>query len=67
MSFTCKGCPKRTPGCHDSCEKYQHEKAEYEAMKAKLQKEKAVRAGLDAQRRRVAARSNYYKKYEENT
>jgi hypothetical protein len=33
MKFTCKDCPNRYPGCHDKCEKYQREKAEWEAEK----------------------------------
>lgn len=33
--FTCKDCPNRYPGCHDKCEKYKTEKAEYERLKAK--------------------------------
>ena len=49
MSFSCKGCPTRTPGCHDKCEKYQKEKAEHEAMKDKRNKENAIRCGLNEQ------------------
>lgn len=33
MKFTCKDCPNRYPACHDKCEKYQREKAEWEAEK----------------------------------
>ncbi len=50
MTFTCKGCPNRAPGCHDHCEKYQDEKAEYEARKDQLNKDKAVRQSVNAQR-----------------
>ena len=46
MSFTCKGCPNRTPGCHDKCEKYQAEKAEHDAMKDKRFAEEQLRCGL---------------------
>ena len=33
--FTCKGCEKRVPGCHGSCDKYKEEKAAHEARKEK--------------------------------
>jgi hypothetical protein len=36
--FTCKGCEKRVPGCHDSCDKYKAEKAAYQARKEKERK-----------------------------
>lgn len=46
----CNGCaaPKRYPGCHDHCPDYQKEKAEYESKKAAADKQKAIKAGLDA-------------------
>lgn len=47
MSFTCKGCPERHPGCHDKCEKYQAEKAEYQARKEAADKKRAVGQALD--------------------
>ncbi len=50
MSFTCKGCPDRTPGCHDHCEKYQKEKAEYEARKQEVDKARAIRQSVEDQR-----------------
>lgn len=34
MTFSCKGCAKREPGCHDRCETYKQEKAEYDRQKA---------------------------------
>ena len=58
MSYTlnnrikcCKGCltPKRHPGCHAHCEEYLAEKAEYEARKIEVDKQKAIRDGMDAQ------------------
>lgn len=33
--FTCKGCEKRVPGCHGSCDKYKEEKTAHEARKEK--------------------------------
>ena len=50
MRFTCQGCPERTPGCHDHCEKYKAEKAEYEARKEEINKEKKVRYSVNAQK-----------------
>lgn len=40
MPFSCKGCEKRTPGCHSICEKYRSERAEYDRLKAKANDEK---------------------------
>ena len=57
MSYTlnynitcCNGCiaPKRHPGCHGHCPEYRKEKAEYEAHKAKVDKQKAIKRGLDS-------------------
>ena len=51
MSFSCscKGCAERTPGCHGHCEKYLKAKAEWDAMKEKENREKAIRYGLNEQ------------------
>ena len=47
----CKGCvaPKRYPGCHCHCPEYIKEQAVYEVKKAELERQKAIRDGLDAQ------------------
>ena len=50
MSFTCKGCPDRFPGCHDKCEKYRTEKAKHEARRAQDAARRAVDSGLREQR-----------------
>ena len=50
MRFTCKGCANRTPGCHDHCEKYQAEKAEYQARKEAVDKERKIRQAVDDQK-----------------
>ena len=50
MSFTCNGCANRTPGCHNKCEKYQKEKAEYDARKEKANKDKAIQQSLYTQK-----------------
>lgn len=47
MSFTCKGCENRHPGCHSECEKYKAEKAAWDAQQAKIRKAKAVEDGLN--------------------
>lgn len=39
--YPCKGCEKRQPGCHDSCEEYKRHKEKNDERKAK---EKARRA-----------------------
>ena len=57
MSFTCKGCPDRTPKCHDKCEKYQKEKAEHEAMKERQNKQNAVKSGLNDQTFRAVSKA----------
>lgn len=42
--FTCgSDCPNRKPGCHDHCEKYQKERAEYNRRKEELNKDREVR------------------------
>lgn len=40
--FTCKGCERRFPGCHGSCDKYQAEKAAHEARKKEEQNQKRL-------------------------
>lgn len=35
----CKGCEKRTAGCHITCEAYIKSKAEYEALAEPIRKE----------------------------
>jgi hypothetical protein len=57
MSFTCKGCPNRAPGCHDRCEKYQKEKRDHETRKAKQNAENAVRCGLEDQKSKAVYRA----------
>lgn len=42
--FTCKDCPDRYPGCHDKCEKYRKEKAEWDKTKAKLAENRELQA-----------------------
>lgn len=54
MSYSIKACqncvaPKRHPGCHDHCPEYLQDKAAYESKKAAADKQKAIKAGLDAQ------------------
>ena len=50
-SFSCcKGCPTRTPGCHDRCEQYQKDKAEWDAIRDKRYQEKALYHGLEEQK-----------------
>ena len=46
VSFSCKGCADRYPGCHDKCEKYQKEKAVYEERR----KERQIAGRLAGQR-----------------
>lgn len=46
MTFTCKGCKKREPGCHAKCEKYQAEKATWEEEKAQRRKEEQIQNRL---------------------
>lgn len=57
MSFTCKGCPNRAPGCHDKCEKYLREKAEHDAMKQKKFEQERIRCGLADQTFRAIKKS----------
>lgn len=42
MVFSCYGCEKRYPGCHDTCEKYKAERAAHEAKKEMEQIQKGL-------------------------
>lgn len=42
LPFTCKGCLDRYPGCHDKCEKYKSERAEYDQRRLKARLDKQV-------------------------
>lgn len=55
----CNGCvaPKRHPACHDHCEEYQKEKAEYEERKAVADREKRISYGLYQQRATALAKN----------
>ena len=48
--FSCYGCEKRAPGCHAKCDIYKAEKAEHEERKAKENRRRSVKNGLNAQR-----------------
>ena len=48
--FSCHGCQKRYPGCHGSSEAYKQEKARYDEQKAIVDKQRATKSGLLAQR-----------------
>ena len=37
--FTCSGCEDRRIGCHNYCEKYKQERAEYDRAKAFVNKD----------------------------
>ena len=47
MSFSCKGCPTRAPGCHSQCEKYIAEKKAHEEKMDEYRKWKGIQLGLD--------------------
>ena len=42
--FSCKGCTKRTSTCHDTCQTYKDEKAEYDRQKAARDSDAVCRA-----------------------
>lgn len=50
--FSCKGCEKRTPGCHGQCAKYLAEKAEYDRLKSVADKQRDIDLGIREQRSR---------------
>lgn len=50
MSFTCKGCGDRHPGCHGKCEKYLMEKAMHDAQNEAIREKKTISYGITAQR-----------------
>lgn len=49
---SCRNCtpPKRYPGCHAHCEAYKVERAEYDRLKAKEDKETKIRHDIYNQR-----------------
>lgn len=53
MIYSCKDCGDRHPGCHGTCEKYKADKAQHDEMKAKMEFEKKIDAGLYKQRERA--------------
>lgn len=64
----CNGCvaPKRHPGCHDHCEKYQKAKAEYDERKEAERKQKEISFGITAQRssavtKAIKGRRNHFR------
>lgn len=50
MSFSCKGCQLRQPGCHDKCQKYQAERKARDELNAIRQKHDWLQANLYQQR-----------------
>lgn len=57
FEFSCHGCEKRTAGCHAACETYKEEKARYDAQKAEIDKQKAIKDGVYRQRVRAVAKA----------
>ena len=57
--FSCRGCEKRYPGCHDHCDTYKAERAEYEKLKQRDAVEKYLR---DRASRVYDAHAKYEKK-----
>ena len=43
MEFSCRRCTERTMGCHGSCETYKSERAEFDRLKAELNKNEDYR------------------------
>ena len=47
MSFSCKGCDNRHPGCHATCERYIAEKKAWDERQAQIRKKKEIEDGLN--------------------
>lgn len=60
----CNGCvaPKRHPACHDHCEEYKKERAEYDERKAIADKKKFTEQGIYLQRAEAVAKATKHKK-----
>lgn len=43
IAFKCKGCTKRSPGCHDTCEDYKADLEKLEKAKANRDADKDIR------------------------
>lgn len=54
----CKGCTDRVadPNCHGYCEKYKHQKAEYDEAMAEIQKKQRIKGGITGQLLTVAGK-----------
>lgn len=46
----CKDCTDRHAGCHATCEKYNQQKTELDAIKAERRKQYEINSGLNAYR-----------------
>lgn len=46
MIYCCKGCEKRFPGCHATCEGYLAQKAEHDKRKAEVDKERRINQAI---------------------
>lgn len=54
---SCKNCGKRFPGCHGTCPDYLAERAEYDRLKAKNDREKQIQIGITTERSRAVRRA----------
>ena len=61
MSFTCKDCENREPGCHAKCEKYKREKAKHDERKLAERKKKEIEIGLYKQRTAAVNKAERHK------
>lgn len=55
--FSCKGCERRTPGCHGKCKDYLEEKARYDRLKAEADWQRDIGIGIRDQRTRGITRA----------
>lgn len=58
----CKNCQERYPGCHDHCERYKEERAEYDRLKAIENRDRTVRQYICDEHRKHADRRAQEKK-----
>lgn len=54
---SCLNCEKRILGCHSTCPDYLSEKAEYDRLKEKENRDRAIQNGISAERSRAVRRS----------
>lgn len=67
MSFSCKDCGNRFPGCHGTCDTYKQEKAAHDERKAIEYQKRKAQNDIDNQRGvsicKTSGKNSWYSRY----